>query len=61
VAFTVTSVAPAVTPTPSSTLPFTGADIAGMTAGAAAVIGAGGLLLLGARRRRRRAWNSSGA
>jgi hypothetical protein len=55
----VTAVTPAVSPTPSSALPFTGADIAGMTAGAAAAIGAGGLLVLGARRRRRRAWTSS--
>ena len=56
--FTVTAVSTAVAP--SSSLPFTGADIAGITVGAAAAIGTGGLLLLGARRRRRSAWTSSG-
>jgi hypothetical protein len=55
-----TVLAPTAAVTPSAPLPFTGADVAGVTAAAAAAIGLGGLLLLGARRRHRKAWTSSG-
>jgi LPXTG-motif cell wall-anchored protein len=57
---TVLAVAAPVTPTPSSTIPVTGAEVGGIIMLGAAAIGAGGFLVLAARRRRRNSWNSPG-